>query len=246
MAKSDEKHAAPARAAEDLVDAVTGLDGRALATLRDLVLQPWSMIQRAAFENDQRYVGAVKLSLAMSTVAIVLMSWLVPSELYFERMQASDPEAWALLAAQLEAHGICFDHFADRFSSRHELLNTAATLVECVVFAFVVRRFDPRRPVFAHLNFVLYCYSLWLLISLPLQFLAAADIEGVRAVAGLVMLAVLPGLMIFGFHRLYPARWPRQLARGVVILIVTTVLFVLSAVAIAVVAMAWTRASFAI
>lgn len=240
------KHAGSVRAAEDLVDAATGLDGRALTTLRDLVLHPWTMIRRAAFENDPRYVGAVKLSLAMSTVAIVLMSWLVPSELYFERLRMSDPEGWATLVAQLDAHGVCFDHFADRFSNRHELLNTAATLVECVVFALLVSRFDPRRPWFAHLNFVLYCYSLWLLITIPLQFVAAADIEGIGVVLGLSMIGTLPALMILGLRRLYPAPWPRQLGRGLVLLVVTVVLFVVSAAAIAVAAMEWTRASFGI
>ena len=244
VAESEDAHAV--RAAEDLVDAATGLDGRALATLRDLVVRPWTMIQRAAFENDRRYVGAVKLSLAMSTVAIVLMSWLVPSELYFDRMRASDPEGWAVLVSQLDAHGVCFDHFADRFSNRHELLNTASTLIECIVFAAVVGRFDRRRPWFAHLNFVLYCYSLWLLITIPLQFLTVADIDGLGVVLGLAMVAVLPGLMILGLVRLYPAPWPRQLARGTLLLVLTVVLFIVSAVAIAAGAMAWTRASFGI
>ena len=247
MADPDERPAKPsgsAQVAEDLVDAATGLDGRAWETLRDLVLRPWDMIQRAAFDQDPRYVSAVKLSLAMSTLSIVLMSWLVPSEAYFDQLRVSAPQAWAQLSAELDAHGVCFPHFADRFSSRHELLNTIATLFECGVFAVFLYGFDRARPLLSHLNFVLYCYSLWLLVTAPLQFVVVADIGGSGFVGALGMILLLPGLMLMGLRRLYPASLPRQLVRGLSLLVLTAVLFGGTVVMISSGAMAWTRASF--
>lgn len=247
MPDADKPAAQPsghARAAEDLVDAATGLDGRTWDTLRDLVLKPWEMIRRAAFEHDPQYVGAVKLALAMSTIAIVLTSWLLPSEAYFERLRVTAPEAWAQLNAQLDANGVCFAHFADRYSNRHELLNTAATLFECGVFALFVHRLDRARPFLSHLNFVLYCYSLWLLASLPLQLVVFADIAGSGLIAGVGMIALLPGLMLAGLYRLYPTSWARLVMRGILLLLLTAALFAVTAAAISLGAMAWTRASF--
>ncbi|MEM7154033.1 MAG: hypothetical protein AAF799_14380 [Myxococcota bacterium] len=247
MADPDEHPAKPsgsAQVAEDLVDAATGLDGRAWQTLRDLVLRPWTMIQRAAFDHDPRYVSAVKLSLAMSTLSIVLMSWLVPSEAYFDRLRVSSPEAWAQLTAQLDAHGVCFPHFADRFSSRHELLNTIATLFECGVFGLFLYVLDRARPYLSHLNFVLYCYSLWLLATAPLQFVVVADLGGSGFLAGVGMIVLLPGLMLMGLRRLYPAPWLRQVVRGSMLLVLTAVLLGATVVMISSGAMAWTRASF--
>lgn len=203
------------------------------------------MIQRAAFEHDPRYVGAVKLSLALSTVAIVLMGWLMPSDVYLDGFRASDPEAWARLAAELDKHGISQAHFADRFSSRHELLNTAATLFESAGLALVLHRFDRSRPLLSHLSFALYCYSLWLLVSLPLQFVVISDLnQTFRIVVGAGMVVLLPGLLVAGMIRLYPAPWPRQLARAVAVVALTALLLWLAAVAISVGAMAWTRTSF--
>lgn len=255
MTQPDEPHAKSsdppptARAAEDLVDAATGLDGRAWVTLRDLVLRPWDMIQRAAFEHDRGYVGAVKLSLSITTLAIVLISWLFPSDAPLTSLEHSAPEVWTQLNTQLSEHGICFAHFADRFSNRYELLNTLATLLECGVFALVLHRFDRSRPLFSHLSFALYCYSLWLLASVPLELLLAtinaADLgRTLHLAVGLFMIALLPGLLIMGLWRLYPASWIRQLGRSVILLLVTVVLFVLALLAISTGAMAWTRASF--
>lgn len=232
------------QAVEDLVDAATGLDGRAFRTLRDLLVRPWTMIRQAAFEHDPRYVSAVKLSLAMSTVSIVLMSWLMPSDGFFERMKAADPEAWAQLQTDLVASGVCFAHFADRFSNRHELLNTVSTLVECGVFAVFVRQLDRTRPFLSHLSFVLYCYALWLLVTIPLQFVVVADIAGTGLLAGVAMLALMPGLLVMGLRALYPTSWLRQVARGVLLLALTVVLFGLSMTAISWGAMLWTRLSF--
>ncbi|MEM6295525.1 MAG: hypothetical protein AAGA54_29900 [Myxococcota bacterium] len=246
MADRDERpRDASSRAAEDLVDAATGLDGRALLTLRDLVVRPWTMIRRAALENDPEYVGAVKLALAMSTVAIVVMSWLIPSELYFDGMRAADPEAWSAFSKELDANGICLAHFSDRFSNRHELLNTAATLAECGVFALLFLWFDRTRAYFTHLSVALYCYSLWLLVSLPLQLLAGTDLGGpIGMTVGLVLIALLPGLLITAVVKFYPASRIRQTARGVGVLVLTGALFAGTSVIIAEGAMLWTRASF--
>jgi|GEM_PF-3569278 len=238
---------ASARAAEDIVDAATGLDGRTWVTLRDLAVRPWETIRKAAFEHDPRYVGAVKLSLAMSTVAIVLMGWLLPSGAFFDRLRVSDPQAWAELTATLEQHGICLDHFADRFSSRYDILNTGATLVECGVFALVFFALDRSRPFISHLSFALYCYSMWLATSIPLQLLVAADIGTVmRSGLFVLMLLLLPGLLIVGLWQFYPAGWTRQIGRAVGLLVLTALLFAVSTTVIAAGAFAWTRASFGI
>ncbi|MCH9685984.1 MAG: hypothetical protein K0V04_31405 [Deltaproteobacteria bacterium] len=255
VAKSDEpdgkspSQSSTTRAAEDLVDAATGFDGRAWVTLRDLVLKPWEMIQRAAFDHDPTYVGAVKLSLAMSTFAIVLMSWLFPGDAQLDNLETSNPEAWIELNARLTEHGICFAHFVDRFSSRYELLNTAATLLECGVFALLFRWFDRSRPLLSHLSFALYCYSLWLLASIPLELLlaaaSAADLGQTLSMAvGVVMLGLLPGLLIAGLWHLYPAPWSRQLARALILVVVIAVLFGLTLIVIMFLAMAWALASF--
>lgn len=238
-----------AAAAEDLVDAATGLDGRAWVTVRDLVLRPWDMMRRAAFEHDPRYVGAIKLSLALSTLAIVLMSWLFPPDGMLTSLEQTDPSAWAALQDQLREHGICFAHFADRYSSRYELLNTTATLLECGVLALVLYRFDRARPLLSHLSFALYAYSLWLLVSIPLE-LALAGLTALGAaswlgtVVAVVLVLVLPGLLVAGVWRLYPAAWPRQLGRAVILLVATAGLFAVAILVIGVGAMAWTRASF--
>jgi len=236
---------ASAQAAQDLVDAATGLDGRAWVTLRDLVIRPWDMIRRAAFENDPRYVGAVKISLVMSTFAIVLMSWLLSGEGYFTRLQAAEPAAWARLNARLEASGVCLAHFIDRFSSRHELLNTLATLVECGVLAVFFYVLDRRRRFVAHLSFALYCYALWLLVTVPLQFVMVAGLSPVAKLAvALGMIVLLPGLMFVGLLRLYPTSWPRQVGRALALLLLTGGLFFVMTAAIARGAMAWTLLSF--
>ncbi len=207
------------------------------------------MIRRAAFENDPGYVGAVKLSLSITTLAIVLISWLFPSDAPLIGLKDSAPEVWIQLNTQLSERGISFAHFADRFSSRYELLNTFATLLECGVFALLLHRFDRSRPLFSHLSFALYCYSLWLLACIPLEFLlAAAHAVGVdrtlSMAMGMGMVAVLPGLLIVGLWRLYPAPWPRQLGRAAILLLLMAVLFVVVLAAISVGAMEWTKASF--
>ena len=239
------RSSASTRTAEDLVDAATGLDGRAWITLRDLLRQPWEMIRRAAFEGDPHYVGAVKLSLAMSTLAIVLMSWLMEPDAYLQAMRAADPVAWGRFEGELASRGVCMDHFADRFWSRHELINTVATLLECGVFALLLWAFDRRRPYLSHLSFALYGYTLWLMVTVPLQFALAADLPpAVVFWVGIGMVVLLPGLMIAGLLRLYPASWPRQLLRALLLVVTTALLFVLAAAAISAGAMAWARASF--
>jgi hypothetical protein len=226
------------------VDAATGFDGRMWFTVRSLAQHPWTTIREAVFEHDPSYVSAVKLSLAMSTVSIVLMSWLMPGDAFFVRMKVADPDAWAQLQADLAAAGVCFDHFADRFSNRHELLNTASTLVECGVFAVFVRLLDRTRPFMSHLSFVLYCYALWLIATLPLQFVVVHNLGGLGTLMGFAMIVLMPGLLVMGLRSLYPTSPLRQLVRGILLFALSTVLFGASAVAIASGAMLWTRLSF--
>lgn len=233
------------RAAEELIDAATGFDRRAWITLRDLVVRPWTLLGRVIAGPDPRYVGSIKLSLVVMTISLLVTPWLMPTTSVIQMFErAGDIDAAQALRATLDGAGVDHAHFDERYTSRSNTLNTILSVVECLVLALVLSRFDRTRRFFGHLDYALYLYTLWVLVTTPLIAIGVAlPAEAFAVIAMLGMLA-LPGLLIAGLPRFYPAPWPRQLLRGAMILLATASLLVAAFDLLISLSLRWTLASF--
>jgi len=237
-----------ARAAEDLIDAALGLDRRAWVTLRDLLVRPWVLIARTLDGPDPRYVGPIKLALSVAAASLLLVSWLLPERPVAQLVELkSGPAAAEALLAELGAHGVAPAHFDERFASRQNAINVALTLVECLAFSALLAWFERRRPFLGHLAYALIMFTLWVLVGTLIVVVVIAvptEVRWFHVAAEAVMLLLLPGLLIAGLPRFYPAPWPRQAARALVLVLVALVLLAVAFEVLMVLALAWTKASF--
>ncbi|MEM9457428.1 MAG: hypothetical protein AAGF11_24825 [Myxococcota bacterium] len=145
--------------------------------MRDLVLRPWVLIQRAVFDGDPRYVGPVKLALSLSVLSLLLTTWLLPADYSIdEALHRDAPEQWAALRERMATHQISDAHFVERVTDYLHLLTTILTLAECGFYALVLRRFDRSRPYLTHMGYALYLYSLWILIVSSLVLFSAGSV----------------------------------------------------------------------
>ena len=240
---------ATVRAADDLLDAATGFDRRALVTMRDLVLRPWTLIQRAVFDDDPRYVGPVKLALSLTVLSLLLTTWLLPTDYDIgETLHRDAPEQWAALRERMATHQISGAHFVERFTDYLHFLTTLLTLAECGFYALVLRRFDRSRPYLTHMGYALYLYSLWLLLAMLLVLvIAVAHTLGYSSLiigAWSVMGVSLPVLQALGLPRFYPAPRSRQIGRAAFLIMSSLVLFSAGSFLATTSALVWALRSF--
>lgn len=219
-------------------------------TLRDLVVRPFALIEQVVRGDDTPYVGPIRLTLGLAGVFDVLATLLLPSMGILDLLRFSGrAEMAAALTTALEQHGVDVSHFEDRFSSRIQALQTAATVVECGLIAMLLRFF--RKGALAdHLAYAFYLYAAYLVVAILL--VAVMSVASSAGAGWLVALGAgslvfgLPAIIVAGMPRFYPARWPRQVVRSTLSFVAISALSIMVIPLSQGVALAWTMLSFGI
>lgn len=164
----------PTRAdADDIADAVIGVDTRIFRTIWDTVVHTPRVLQ-AAYEGDrERYIPIIRMFLVLFGMQFAIMAFVgVPTAITTQIFMTQGPEASQDVLTWLEREGLdqaAVDQSLERAAS---LTITLLTVLAALPYLLVFKAYRPKRSFYGHLMTYLLTTNASYLVMLPILALS--------------------------------------------------------------------------